>query len=167
MRSTGLAGVLRARPVEDSRPPGTRGSVGISKGASMQPYSKEFHGEVLAACDRGRSTREGATSFDVSESWIRRVKQEPDVAERREERKRAQPLLHGDRLVFVDEAWATTNMTRPRGRAQPLYPGGVPHLFHALRLPIHRDRMRSSDRSAAPDRDVFGERVCRRARSQR
>ena len=42
----------------------------------MKPYSKEFRGEVLAACDRGRSTREVATHFSVSESWVRRVKQE-------------------------------------------------------------------------------------------
>ena len=42
----------------------------------MKPYSKEFRGQVLAACDRGRSTREVATYFDVSESWVRRVKQE-------------------------------------------------------------------------------------------
>ena len=42
----------------------------------MKPYSKEFRGEVLAACDRGRTTREVATYFDVSESWVRRVKQE-------------------------------------------------------------------------------------------
>ena len=42
----------------------------------MKPFSKEFRGEVLAACDRGRSTREVATSFNVSESWVHRVKQE-------------------------------------------------------------------------------------------
>ncbi len=42
----------------------------------MKPYSKEFRGEVLAACDRGRSTREVATHFNVSEWWVRRVKQE-------------------------------------------------------------------------------------------
>jgi transposase len=42
----------------------------------MKPSSKEFRGEVLAACDRGRSTREVATHFSVSESWVRRVKQE-------------------------------------------------------------------------------------------
>jgi hypothetical protein len=40
-----------------------------------------------------------------------------DVAERREEMKREQPLLNPDRLVFIDETWAKTNMTRPRGRA--------------------------------------------------
>jgi putative addiction module component (TIGR02574 family) len=38
-------------------------------------------------CDRGRSTREVATKFDVSESWVRRMKQE-----RRELNKTA-PLL--------------------------------------------------------------------------
>ena len=42
----------------------------------MKPYSKEFRGQVLAACDRGRSTREVATYFEVSESWVRRIKQE-------------------------------------------------------------------------------------------
>ena len=42
----------------------------------MKPYSKEFRGEVLAACDKGRSTREVATYFNVSESWVRRVEQE-------------------------------------------------------------------------------------------
>jgi transposase len=50
--------------------------VGISKEVSMKPYSKEFRGDVLAACDMGRSTREVATYFNVSESWVRRVKQE-------------------------------------------------------------------------------------------
>jgi len=34
------------------------------------PYSKEFRGQVLAACDKGRSMREVATRFDVSESWV-------------------------------------------------------------------------------------------------
>jgi transposase len=39
-------------------------------------YSKEFRREVLAACDAGQPTREVATQFDVSESWVRRIKQE-------------------------------------------------------------------------------------------
>ena len=53
----------------------------------MKPYSKEFRGDVLTACDRGRTTREVATYFDVSESWVRRVKQE-----RREQNKVASCL---------------------------------------------------------------------------
>ena len=39
-------------------------------------YSKEFRRDVLAACDSGQGTREVALAFNVSESWVRRVKQE-------------------------------------------------------------------------------------------
>ncbi|WP_146449102.1 IS630 transposase-related protein [Bythopirellula polymerisocia] len=42
----------------------------------MLAYSKEFRREVLAACDGGGGTREVALRFDVSESWVRRIKQE-------------------------------------------------------------------------------------------
>ena len=39
-------------------------------------YSKEFWREVLAVCDAGGGTCEVAMRFDVSESWVRRIKQE-------------------------------------------------------------------------------------------
>ena len=39
-------------------------------------YSKEFRGQVLSACDRGLGTQAVARKFEVSESWVRRVKQE-------------------------------------------------------------------------------------------
>jgi transposase len=42
----------------------------------MDAYSKEFRRDVLAACDSGGGTREVALRFGVSESWVRRVKQE-------------------------------------------------------------------------------------------
>ena len=42
----------------------------------MQAYSKEFRGEVLAACDAGGRTRAVARQFGVSEAWVRRIKQE-------------------------------------------------------------------------------------------
>ena len=42
----------------------------------MDAYSKEFRRDVLAACDTGGGTREVALQFGVSESWVRRVKQE-------------------------------------------------------------------------------------------
>jgi len=71
--------------------------VGTFKEVAMKPYSKEFRGQVLAACDRGRSTREVATYFKVSESWVRRIKQE-----RRELNKTA-PLLKRRRTPL----WAT------------------------------------------------------------
>lgn len=41
----------------------------------MKAYSKEFRSEVLAACDSGQKTREVAQQFQVSESWVRRIKQ--------------------------------------------------------------------------------------------
>jgi Transposase and inactivated derivatives len=58
----------------------------------MQPYSKEFRQEDLAACDAGRGTREVAVRFRVSESWVRRIKQE-----RREQGKTA-PLIKRKRI---------------------------------------------------------------------
>ena len=39
-------------------------------------YSKEFRSQVLAACDRGLGTQAVALKFEVSESWVRRVKQQ-------------------------------------------------------------------------------------------
>ena len=42
----------------------------------MESYSDEFRAQVLAACDAGEGTRSVATRFDVSESWVRRVKQQ-------------------------------------------------------------------------------------------
>lgn len=39
-------------------------------------YSKEFRREVLSACDANAGTRAVALKFNVSESWVRRVKQE-------------------------------------------------------------------------------------------
>jgi len=41
----------------------------------MKACSKEFEGKMLVACDPGRGTREVATKFNGSESWVRRVKQ--------------------------------------------------------------------------------------------
>lgn len=42
----------------------------------MEAYSKEFRRDVLAACDAGKGTRSVALQFKVSESWVRRIKQE-------------------------------------------------------------------------------------------
>jgi transposase len=41
----------------------------------------------------------------------------PDVAQRRAEWRLLQAGLDPQRLVFIDETWAKTNMTRPRGRS--------------------------------------------------
>jgi transposase len=42
----------------------------------MKAYSPEFRRDVLAACDAGGGTRAVALKFNVSESWVRRIKQE-------------------------------------------------------------------------------------------
>ena len=42
----------------------------------MDPYSSEFRGEVLAACDANEGTRDIAVRFQVSESWVRRIMQQ-------------------------------------------------------------------------------------------
>ena len=41
----------------------------------MEPYSSEFRGSVLAACDANEGTRDIAVRFKVSESWVRQIKQ--------------------------------------------------------------------------------------------
>jgi transposase len=42
----------------------------------MEAYSTELRGEVLAACDANEGTRAIALRFQVSESWVRRIKQQ-------------------------------------------------------------------------------------------
>ena len=39
-------------------------------------YSKEFRGGVLAACGANGGTQAVALRFNVSESWVRRIKQQ-------------------------------------------------------------------------------------------
>ena len=41
----------------------------------MKAYSMDLRERVLGMCDAGRTTREVARAFDVSESWVRRLKQ--------------------------------------------------------------------------------------------
>jgi transposase len=40
------------------------------------------------------------------------------VADARRRWREAMPVLDAERLVFLDETWASTNMTRPRGRSR-------------------------------------------------
>ncbi len=42
----------------------------------MEPYSKKFRAQVLAACDAGELTHDVALRFGVSKSWVRRIKQQ-------------------------------------------------------------------------------------------
>ncbi len=42
----------------------------------MKPYSREFLANVFAMCDAGEGTKAVALHFKVSESWVRRIKQQ-------------------------------------------------------------------------------------------
>jgi transposase len=42
----------------------------------MEAYTKEFRGQVLAACDAQEGTQAVAIRFGVSESWVRRINQQ-------------------------------------------------------------------------------------------
>ena len=42
----------------------------------MKPYDQEFRSEVLEACDANEGTKAVALRFGVSESWVRRIKQQ-------------------------------------------------------------------------------------------
>ena len=63
------------------------------------PYSKEFRREVLAACDANEGTQAVALRFNVSESWVRRIKQQ-----RRETGQVAAKLTRTRKLIW--EQWS-------------------------------------------------------------
>ena len=42
----------------------------------MDPYDQGFRSQVLAACDANEGTHDVAVRFKVSESWVRRIKQQ-------------------------------------------------------------------------------------------
>src|SRR5436190_2453167 len=47
----------------------------LARRLEMKTYSMDLRKRVLAMCDAGRRTHEVAKVFEVSESWIRRLKQ--------------------------------------------------------------------------------------------
>jgi len=42
----------------------------------MEPYSIEIRSQVLTACDADEGTKPIAIRFEVSESWVRKIKQQ-------------------------------------------------------------------------------------------
>jgi transposase len=69
----------------------------------MKAYSKEFRRDVFAACDAGVGTRVVAVRFGVSESWVRRIKQD-----RRESGKLAAKTTRDRRRMWDDWSdWLT------------------------------------------------------------
>ena len=77
----------------------------------MEAYSKEFRRDVLRACDAGGGTREVALKFDVSESWVRRIKQE-----RREQGKVAPKTTRSRRkaAALAELGWQVSDVTLSR-----------------------------------------------------
>jgi transposase len=65
----------------------------------MDAYSKDFRRDVLSACDAGGGTREVALRFGVSESWVRRLKQD-----RREQGKLAPKTTRNRRKSWESHA---------------------------------------------------------------
>ena len=61
------------------------------------PYSQDLRDRVLAAYDRGMSTKEIAAIFEVSRSWARRLKQR-----RRETGETAARPMGGATVVKID-----------------------------------------------------------------
>ena len=59
-----------------------------------------------------------AEGITVKKSLFAAEQDRPDVARRRARWKKYQGRLDPHRLVFIDETWAKTNMTRQRGRCQ-------------------------------------------------
>jgi transposase len=63
-------------------------------------------------------SRLATSGADPEKKVLRAAEQDrPDVAQQRAEWTVKQAGLNPDQLVFIDETWAKTNMTRPRGRA--------------------------------------------------
>jgi transposase len=60
-------------------------------------YSQDLRDRVLAACDRGMKTRQIARVFQVSSSWVRRVKQR-----RRESGETTPRPMGGATVVKID-----------------------------------------------------------------
>ena len=62
----------------------------------MKPYSMDLRERVLKDSDAGATTREVALKYDVSESWVRRLKQrrrESGEVAPRSSRNRRQPRV--------------------------------------------------------------------------
>jgi hypothetical protein len=59
----------------------------------------------------------GAVDHAQKKSLHAAEQDRPDVAEKRRAFIRGQPALDPERLVFIDETWAATNMARRYGRA--------------------------------------------------
>src|SRR5436190_13636971 len=86
----------------------------------MTPYSMDLRTRVLAACDAGTGTKAVAETFTVSESWVRRLKQQRRAGQTGPEspRNRRAPKLapHADRIRTLITATPDLTLAEIRTR---------------------------------------------------
>jgi transposase len=120
----------------------------------MKAYSLDLRERILRDCDRGMGTRDVATKYDVSESWVRRLKQRRretgEVAPRRAGSRRPQKwLAHTERLQqLVAER---PDATLQELREQLGLPLSLPTLWRALRALRLTFKKKSSMRPSRTD----------------
>ena len=102
----------------------------------MKSYSMDLRERILRDCDAGMGTREAATKYTVSESWVRRLKQRRretgEVAPRRAGSRRPPKwLAHAERLqqLVAERPDATLQELREQLGLQV----SLPTLWRALR----------------------------------
>ena len=80
-----------------------------------EAYSKEFRRDVLAACDSGECCRDVANRFSVSESWIRRIKQQRrelgKIAPCRNRKRTPKWAVYTDQILEIYSARPDTTLT--------------------------------------------------------
>ena len=120
-RATGSAA---ARPVGGNRPYVLNSERDwLLKRLAEQPdvTLRALLAELAERGSRSATTRSGtssSTKASASKKSLYASEQDrPDVARRRTQWKKYQGRLDPARLVFIDETWAKTNMTRTHGRA--------------------------------------------------
>ena len=110
----------------------------------MPLYSKEFRREVLAACDAGGGTRAVATRFGVSESWVRRVKQQfREAGVVRNATTRNRPPAWEPLIPAIEQAVAghpdLTPVELKEGLDTSLHPGTPRRALKALKLSVKKE----------------------------
>jgi len=80
---------------------------------------RELHERLDVACSLSAVDKAlRRLGFSFKKKTIHAAEQDrPDVAQRRQRWRDEQPSHDAKRLIFIDETWAKTNMTRLRGRA--------------------------------------------------
>jgi hypothetical protein len=119
----------------------------VASGATCRAAAERFGVGVAVLQARGN---------DVQKSLHAVEQDRPDVARKRERWKRHQHRLDPRRLVFIDETWAKTNMTRTHGRSllgEPLLAKVPQGRWRSLTFiaALRHDRITTPDRAGPAD----------------